>query len=72
MLYHNLEGIEFHPKVIIAKSNGAMKRAIVGSSNVTSGGQENNVEANVSVEIENSNDLEARRFETDITNSSTI
>lgn len=66
--YHRLSGIEFHPKIVLAKSKGKLKQAIVGSSNLTGGGQESNVEANVAIEIEDLLDENTKSLQVDITN----
>jgi HKD family nuclease len=60
--YHNLKGKEFHPKLVIAKLNDVPKFVIIGSSNLTSGGQKSNVEANVSVECGKTSDSENQIF----------
>lgn len=66
--YHNPKGIEFHPKLLLAKSGDRLKMAVIGSSNLTSGGQERNIEANVLLKIEESSDTEAKNFEQDSAN----
>ena len=65
--YHKMKGKEFHPKLVIAKSNDAIESVIVGSSNLTSGGQRNNVEANVFVDCRSS-DSENQLFVTNVNN----
>jgi HKD family nuclease len=60
--YHNLKGKEFHPKLVIAKLNDVTKFVIIGSSNLTHGGQKSNVEANVSVECEKTSNSENQIF----------
>lgn len=66
--YHKPKGIEFHPKLVLAKSGDRLKMAVVGSSNLTSGGQKRNIEANVLLRIEDSSDVEANNFEQDSIN----
>ena len=66
--YHRLKGVEFDPKLIAAKQSGKLKTVIVGSSNLTGGGQEKNVEANVSVELEEPIDEISASFELAIKN----
>jgi HKD family nuclease len=66
--YHRLKGVEFHPKVVVAKHNGKLRTVIVGSSNLTGGGQGKNVEANVAVEMEEPVDENSANFELTIKN----
>jgi len=66
--YHKPSGVEFHPKIVLAKSDEKLKIALVGSSNLTGGGQKKNIEANVLLEIEDSNDVVEKIFEQDIKN----
>ena len=64
--FHN-PSVEFHPKFFLAKSDKTLKFAIIGSSNLTGGGQKRNIEANVAIEIEDpKNDCE-QNFENDVT-----
>jgi len=66
--YHRLSQGEFHPKLMIAKSKGIIQKIIIGSSNLTSGGQESNIEANILVEIIEPFSEEAKKFQLDISN----
>lgn len=64
--YHNPRGLEFHPKLVIAKSKGKLREVILGSSNLTAGGQKHNVEANVLVEVRDSFNKNAEKFKVDV------
>lgn len=64
--YHRFKRKEFHPKIILFKFQNKLKAAIVGSSNLTSGGQKINVEANVCVEVHGKTQ-EEQQFESDTT-----
>jgi HKD family nuclease len=49
--YQNPSNAEFHPKLLLARSKGEFREAIVGSSNLTGGGQKRNIEANIAVKM---------------------
>jgi HKD family nuclease/Zn finger protein HypA/HybF involved in hydrogenase expression len=60
--YHNPQRGEFHPKLILAKCKRRLKEVIAGSSNLTSGGQKGNIEANVLVTIGKSSNGNTKEF----------
>jgi HKD family nuclease len=64
--YHNPKRGEFHPKLILAKRRGSLREVILGSSNLTGGGQKGNLEANVLVTIGKSSNENTKKFVKDV------